>query len=204
MCKKQKMRLQEKPISEHGSFHDFFWLPAPSFQSTATIWFPRLELHCPAERKPSALRWEQLLIAAGTRHACLWSILTFSLGAWVWMGDLSGICPHREDVQIISFSRLWILPEILCSLPALLTISETYPRTVPRFTALSVTMSPCRVAIVGVSVCLSFKGDEFFISSHAGYTVHRALSLWSLLLRMWLRPPVSTPLGPWDNYSISR
>lgn len=78
------------------------------------------------------------------------------------------------------FPRLWILPEILCSLPALLTISETYPRTVPRFTALIVTMSPGRVAIVRVSVCLSFKGDEFFISSpYASYTVHRALSLGS-------------------------
>lgn len=66
-----------------------------------------------------------------------------------------GICPHREDVQIISFSRLWILLEILCLLPALLTISETYPRTVPRLTALNVTMRPGSVAIVGVSVCLS-------------------------------------------------
>lgn len=62
MCKKQKMRFQEEPVHEHGGFHDFFWLSAPSFQSTATIWFPRLELHCPAERKPSALRWERHLL----------------------------------------------------------------------------------------------------------------------------------------------
>lgn len=126
------------------------------------------------------------------------------------MGDLPVICPHREDVQIISFPWLWLLPEILHSLPALLTISETYPRTAPRFTALGLTMSPGGVAIVSVPVCLSLKGDEFFISSpNASYTVHRALPMGIYghgvhLLRMWLWPPVSTPLGPWDSYSISR
>lgn len=97
------------------------------------------------------------------------------------MGDLPVICPHREDVQIISFPWLWLLPEILRSLPALLTISETYPRTAPRFTALGLTTSPGGVAIVSVPVCLSLKGDEFFISSpYASYTVHRALPMGSM------------------------
>lgn len=96
------------------------------------------------------------------------------------MGDLPGICPHGEDVQIISFPWLWLLPEILRSFPALLTISETYPRTAPRFTALSLTMSPGGVAIVSAPVCLSFKGDEFFTSSpYASYPVHRALPMGS-------------------------